>query len=181
MILNDLGITVGEAADVVLATVGMYATLLIVVRILGQRVLASMSSFDLVAVIAFGSVIGRAALGDMPRLGSGVVALVTLIVIQAMLGLARRTRFGERLVTNRPVLLMAGPEILEDRLAKTHVSRSDLLTHLRQAGVRDRSEVAAVVLESRGSLSVIRAGAPIAPELLDGVVGAEAITGRGRA
>ncbi|CAM3574261.1 DUF421 domain-containing protein [Tsukamurella ocularis] len=175
MILDNLGISVGEAAGVAVATVGMYATLLIVVRILGQRVLASMSSFDLVAVIAFGSLIGRAALGDVPRLASGVVALVTLIVIQAALGLVRRTRFGERLVSNRPVLLMAGPAILEERLAKTHVSHSDLVAGLRQAGIRDRSEVAAVILESRGTLSVIRAGAPIAPELLDGIVGAEAI------
>lgn len=178
MILDKLGITVTEAADVVLATVGMYVTLLVFVRLLGQRVLASMSGFDLVAVIAFGSVIGRAALGDTPRLASGVVALVTLIAIQAFLGLVRRTSFGHRLVTNRPVLLMAGSQILDDRLDRTHVSRSDLFTHLRQAGVRDTSEVAAVILESRGSVSVIRAGAPIAPELLEGVVGAELLVDR---
>ena len=70
-----LWITPTEAAAVATGTVGMYLAMLLLVRVLGQRVLSGMSSFDLVAVIAFGSIIGRASLGDYPVLGSGIVAL----------------------------------------------------------------------------------------------------------
>src|SRR5699024_7012542 len=46
---------------------------------------------------------------------------------------------------------------------------------LRSAGIRNRDEVACVLLESRGQISVIRRGAPIAGEMLPGAIGAERV------
>ena len=72
-----------EAVAVVLATAGMYWALVVLVRLLGQRALARMSSTDLATAVALGAVIGRAALGYTPTLGAGVIALVTLFTMQA--------------------------------------------------------------------------------------------------
>lgn len=166
-----LGITWLEALAVVLATAGMYVALLLIVRLLGQRILSSMSSFDLAAVITFGSVMGRAALGEAPRLAGGVIALLTLVVMQATVGQIRALRWGARAVTNQPVLLMAGPRILAENLKRCHVLPSELQSRLRMAGVRHPGEVSAVVLETSGTVSVLRRGEPIDPMLLSGVVG----------
>ncbi|MBF6181750.1 DUF421 domain-containing protein [Nocardia otitidiscaviarum] len=171
--LESLGITVEGALAVVFATAGMYFVMVVLVRLLGQRVLSGMSSFDLVAVIAFGAVIGRAALGDSPRLAGGIVALVTLMTIQALVGVVRGTRVGSRAVVNRPVLLMAGREVLESHMRTCHVSRAELYSRLRQAGIAHTEDVGAVIFEPSGTISVLRAGRPIDPNLLIGVVGAE--------
>ncbi len=173
MVLDELGVSAAEAGAVVLSTIGMYAALLIVVRLLGQRVLSGLSGFDLVAVMAFGSIIGRASLGDSPRLASGLIALITLVAIQAVVGAVRATRRGSRAVTNRPVLLMVGEQVREDALRRCHVSHAELLMHLRQTGIRRMEDVGAVVFESRGTLSVIRSGEPIDPVVMQGVVAAE--------
>ncbi|MFW6597062.1 DUF421 domain-containing protein [Propionibacteriaceae bacterium Y2011] len=166
-----LGITWLEALAVALGTAGVYLALLLIVRILGQRVLSGMSSFDLVAVIAFGSVLGRAALGESPRLAGGVVALLTLVVLQAITGQLRSYRFGARAISNRPVLLMAGEQVCEENLQRCHVHPSELQSRLRLAGVRNPGEVAAVVMEPSGAVSVLKRGEPIDPRLLSGVVG----------
>ncbi|GAB3621548.1 DUF421 domain-containing protein [Glutamicibacter endophyticus] len=168
-----LGITWLEASAVALATVGMYVALILLVRLLGQRMLSSMSSYDLAAVIAFGGIIARAALGDSPRLGGGIVALVTLVGLQAVSGLLRRTRFGSSVIANRPVLLMAGPKIIEKHMSRCHVSHAELDSRLRLAGISHPSQVGAVVFEPSGALSVIRAGQPISLEIFDSVIGVD--------
>lgn len=160
-----------EALAVVLATAGMYVAMVLIVRMLGQRVLSGMSSFDLAAVIAFGSVIGRAALGDTPRLGGGLVALATLVIMQALAGQLRLAKWGDLALSRHPVLLMAGPEIQQENLHRCHLTPSDLQSALRTAGVRQPDEVAAVVFEPTGRISVLRGGRPIDPMLLSGVVG----------
>lgn len=171
-----LWITPLEALAVVLATTGMYVGLVVLVRVLGQRVLSGLSSFDLAAVIAFGSILGRASLGETPRLAGGLVALTTLVALQAIVGLARRRSWGARAVVNRPVLLMAGSRIVEAHMRRCHVLPVELQSRLRLAGVRHPSEVAAVVFEPSGAISVLRRGELIDPLLLSGVVGASLVS-----
>lgn len=167
-----LWITPTEALAVAMATAGMYVAMVVLIRLLGQRVLSGMSSFDLAAVIAFGSVIGRASLGETPRLAAGLVALTTLLLLQAVAGQLRLRPWGDRAVNVPPVLLMAGPRILEDNMRRCHVLPSELQSRLRLAGIRHGGEVAAVTFEPSGTISVLRRGEPLDPMLLSGVVGA---------
>lgn len=50
----------------VISTTGLYGAFLLLSRMLGQRVLARLSGFDLLVVIVFGAIIGRAILGQVP-------------------------------------------------------------------------------------------------------------------
>lgn len=170
-----LWLTPLEALAVFIATTGMYLALVVFVRLLGQRVISGMSAFDLAAVIAFGSVIGRAALGESPVLGGGLVALVTLIVLQGLIGTLRHPRWGYRMVTVPPVLLMAGSTVIKEHMERCHVMPQELQARLRSAGIRHPREVAAVTFESSGGISVLRRGEPIDPLLLSGVIGASLV------
>jgi uncharacterized membrane protein YcaP (DUF421 family) len=168
-----IGITPVGAFSVALAAGVLYAAFVIATRILGQRVLAGLSGFDLAVVMVFGAVLGRATLGPWPTLTGGLVALVTLLALEAVVGQVRRRPLWNALINNQPALLMAGPQVLDDQLEKFHVTRDELRAALRRAGVRRTAEVAVVVLEATGTLSVLRAGEPVDPELLADVRGAE--------
>ncbi|MFH5821679.1 DUF421 domain-containing protein [Georgenia sp. AZ-5] len=164
-----LGITQGAALAVIVATVVLYVTFIVLTRFLGQRVLASLSGFDLLVVIVLGAILGRATMGHTPTLAGGVIAVVTLFALEGVIGrLTSRPRW-ERLVNNRAVLLMAGPVVLHDELRRTHVTAAELRSRLRQAGIRTDDEVAAVVLEPTGTISVLRRGVPIRPAMLTDV------------
>jgi len=167
--------TPAEAVVVVLSTVTMYLAMVVLVRVLGQRMLSAMSTFDLAAVIAFGAVIGRTALGEIPHLAGGLLALITLVALQALVGALRALKIGARVVSARPRLLMAGGRIAWDQLRRSHVTVSELQSRLRIAGIHSYGEVAAVILEPNGTISVLRRGQPIEPDLLRDVVGGDQV------
>lgn len=170
-----LGLTWSQAATVVVSTVGIYLTFLVLLRIVGQRALASMSSFDFAAALALGAVAGRVVLGYTPTLLAGVIGLATLFGLQATFGQLRRTPWADRLVDNLPLLLMADGRVLEENLRRAHIVENELRQKLRLAGIRRYSDVGCVVLERTGAVSVLRRTETIGPELLVDVRGREAL------
>jgi uncharacterized membrane protein YcaP (DUF421 family) len=170
-----LTVTPRVALSVVISTVVMYLVMVLLVRTLGPRVLSGMSGFDLAALIAFGAIIGRTALGLLPTLGSGLIALATLVTLQGTIGVIRGYRFGLAVVDHHPVMLMAGGCLLADNMAQAHVMPSEVQSRLRMAGVRNADEVAAVILEPNGAVSVLKRGELLDPQLLSGVVGASEV------
>ena len=66
-----LGVDAPGALAVVASAVGIYLAFLLMVRVLGQRVLSRLSTFDAVVVVMLGAVAGRAVLGDTPTLAAG--------------------------------------------------------------------------------------------------------------
>jgi uncharacterized membrane protein YcaP (DUF421 family) len=174
---EQLGIDWQTAGLVVLSTVALYLVLVLCVRLVGQRSLATMSSFDLGCAIALGAVVGRTALLLDPTLLTGVVAIVTLFATQVTLVRARRSRWVDRLLNRPPVLLMAGDTPLRDNMRAAHVGEDELRQKLRLAGIRDLSEVGCVVLERTGAVSVVRRSEQLDPWLFSDVPGAERLVG----
>ena len=172
---NDYGLTWGDAARVVLSAIALYLFVLLLIRFLGQRTMASLSSWDLAAAVALGAVVGRAILGYTPTLLAGALGLVTLLTLQALTGQLRRFPRAEAVVSNRAYLLMAGSEIVPANVWRTHVSEQEITVRLRLAGIRSRTEIAAVILEATGEISVLRVGIGIEPSFLANVKGAELI------
>jgi uncharacterized membrane protein YcaP (DUF421 family) len=170
---RQLGITWTAAAGVVIATIGIYLTFIVLVRLVGQRSLASMSSFDFGCAVALGAVIGRTVLLANPTLVSGMIALVTLFAIQGTLGLLRRHGVADQLINRPPVLLMADDRILEENLRQAHVTPDELRQRLRLAGITRLDQVGCAVLERNGAISVLRRDVDLDPQLMADVPGAE--------
>ncbi|MCW4460073.1 DUF421 domain-containing protein [Microbacterium sp. MPKO10] len=171
----EYGLDWFDTIRVVVSCIVFYGGVLLLVRVLGQRTLATLSSFDLAAIIALGAVIGRAILGDTPTLFAGLLGLATLLVLQAVTGQIRRVRGASRVVNSPAVVLMAGSEILHDNLVRTHVIVDEVHSRLRQSGVRNASEIACVILEPTGAISVLKRGELIDTAMLRGVQGADRI------
>lgn len=169
---HALSVTPIQGLDVVIATAGMYWAFVFLIRLLGQRTLARMSSSDLATAIALGAVVGRAALGYTPTLGAGILAMITLFAMQAIAGQLQRMPKVVRVLASRPMLLMAGSQVVQENLAQAHLREDALWAKLRLAGVRNKAEVACVILESTGDISVLRIGEAVDPKLLAGVRGA---------
>ena len=174
MLPEQLGAGWERLAVVVVSGLLVYASVIVLTRLAGARSLAKMSTFDFAATVAVGSTVASTATGSVP-LSVGVLALAVLFGLQYAIATLRRRDLLYGLVDNQPTLLMAGPEILEANLQHARVSREELWGQLRLAGVRHRQQVHAVVLETSGDVSVIRAGQPIDEHLLDGVRGVEAL------
>jgi uncharacterized membrane protein YcaP (DUF421 family) len=173
-VLEQLGASWADLAVIPVSAVAVYLAVIVLTRLAGVRSLAKMSSFDFAATVAVGSTVASVALGSAPLL-SGLLVLAMLFGLQYLMASLRRRSLLRGIVDNSPILVMAGPEVLEGNLRHARISRSELWSQLRLAGIHDREQVQAVVLETTGDLSVLRAGEPFDRELLQGIRGIESL------
>lgn len=146
-------------ARTVLVAALAYVALLVVVRLSGKRALAKLNAFDLIVTVALGSVLASVAVSPDVTLATGAATFALLVGLQYVIAFLSVRRLGfQRLVKARPTLLLRDGELLEDAVADQRVTRSEILQVLRQHGVASLDEAAAVVLETDGSLSVIKDG-----------------------
>ena len=159
---------------VVVSVAAAYAAVILCTRLAGLRSFAKMSAFDFAATIAVGSIVASVAVSSTVSIATGATALATLYGLQAVVAWLRvRTQRAERTVDNRPLVLMAGPEVLHDHLALGRVTLDDLRGKLREAGVTRRDEVQLVVLETTGDISVLTGRDPVEAWLVEGVRGTD--------
>ncbi len=149
-----LGSSWAQLGAVVLSTVAIYGTVILGTRFLGLRTFAKMSSFDFAATIATGSILAGAATGGVP-LTTGMVAIAVLFLSQGLLAKSREVSVVKNAIDNSPVLLMDGPTVLEDNLHAAKLHTDDLRGKLREANVMRLDQVAYVVLETTGDISVL--------------------------
>jgi uncharacterized membrane protein YcaP (DUF421 family) len=176
MTADQLGTTTSTALQVVVATIGIYLALVVLVRIGGQRGLVAMSGADVACVIALGAVVGRTALLATPTLVTGVIALTVLFAMQRLLTVLGRAPRAGRVLARPPVVLMRDGVVCPEGMRCARVSEDDLRQRLRLVGVSHREQVRLAVLERTGQISVLRAPAEPEPWLVHDLDG----TGSGR-
>ena len=135
-----------------------YATLVTVLRVSGKRTLAKLNAFDFVVTVALGSTLATILLSSDVSWAEGATALGGLAALQFLVArLVSRHRFLRTLVTSEPTFLVRDGVLLEEALHRQRVAVADVRQVLRSSGLVDLSQVAAVVLETDGSVSVIAA------------------------
>ena len=141
--------------EVPLAAILIILATILTIRLYGLRSFAKMSGTDFAVTIAVGSILGATVIGSAPVL-SGALATFSLISLQTIISYFRnRSEAFENVVSNEPLLLMDGEEILWDNMKAARISDSDLRSKLREANVIQLSQVKAVILEATGDVSVL--------------------------
>ena len=133
-----------------------YAFLVATLRVSGKRTLAKLNAFDLVVTVAFGSVLASILLSEDVALAEGIAALVLLVALQWIVAfLSVRWHGFAKAVRSEPTLLLRDGAMLPEAMRRARVTKAELQTVLRTEGQRETEGIAAVVLESDGSFSVI--------------------------
>ena len=154
------------------ALVGMlaYAFLVLFLRLSGKRTLSKLNAFDLVVTVALGSTLSTVLLSKDVALAEGAVAFGLLILMQfAVTWSSTRAGWVRRLVTGEPTLIFYEGSFLDSNMRRMRLTVEEVAASMRAAGVGGISEVAAVVLETDGTLSVVRRGADASQSTLEGL------------
>ncbi|WP_342373223.1 DUF421 domain-containing protein [Propioniciclava soli] len=146
----------GDLLRVLVAATVAYVTLLLLLRISGKRTLGQLNAFDFVVTVALGSMLSAIILPNEVSLAGGALGLGLLILFQALIATLTSRRPGVRsAVTASPALLLEDGRVLKDALRAHRMAESELRQAVRQSGHGDVHQIAAVVLETDGTLSVI--------------------------
>ncbi|SDE07541.1 DUF421 domain-containing protein [Auraticoccus monumenti] len=135
--------------------VAAYVALLLLLRVSGKRTLSKLNAFDFVITVALGSTLATVLLSSTVSLAEGLLALALLVALQWGVAFASsRSRRVERLVKTEPALLYR-QGFLTGAMRRERVTADELRQAARASGHADLEEVAAVVLETDGTLSVL--------------------------
>jgi uncharacterized membrane protein YcaP (DUF421 family) len=149
----------GWSGVVRVAVVGTaaYATLVVMLRVTGKRTLSKLNAFDLVVTVALGSTLSSVLLSSDVALAEGLVALGLLIALQWIVTwLSVRSRRVTRFVKAEPRLVYFDGQFIASAMKAERITEDELRAAAREQGVRSLQQVAAIVMETEGSVSVIR-------------------------
>lgn len=168
-----IGIQPLGALGVVIAATVIYFVFGAVVTWWWRHFRTSNSAFAFALTVILGSLMARSILGDTPTLAGGLIALATLLILEAVMD---RLQLSARLpgAPGQPahVVMVGGTE--EAAVLRQHgIRSSQVYVALRRAGIRSDTEVGAVILEGDGSFTVLRAGEQVDANLLVGVSGVD--------
>ena len=140
----------------IITVVVLYIGMMIITRFFGLRTFADFTVVDFVSTVAIGSMLGIIILNDKTSLAKGLTVIVVVLLMQTLLTMLKRnSRFVRQRMTNAPMLLYYNNEICHENLKKFNLSEADLMGKLREANVKNLSEVDVVIFERNGRISVI--------------------------
>ncbi|TDC02292.1 DUF421 domain-containing protein [Micromonospora fluostatini] len=146
----------GDLLRVLVVAALVYPALVMILRVSGKRTLSKLNAFDLVVTVALGSTLATILLSRDVSLVEGILALALLVALQYVVALlAVRWPLSQRLLKARPTMLLRDGHLREQTMRRARVTESEMRQAARSQGAGDLADLAAVVLETDGSLSVI--------------------------
>lgn len=141
-----------------IGTIALTAVLLLV-RVVGNRTIATMNASDFILTVAMGSTVASMMTSSSVPVAQGVAALATLVGLQALtLWLSIRMPALRQRTQGSPVLLLHRGQPLEDAMKRVLVSPVELRQVARQEGFSSFDDIDAIILEANGRFSVIGRG-----------------------
>ncbi|MFC7393397.1 DUF421 domain-containing protein [Scopulibacillus cellulosilyticus] len=143
--------------EIISRTVIIFIILFIWTRILGKKLISQMTVFDYVAGISLGALVGSSIM--TPDLGvlKTMLSISLFAFLAFILGHAVMKHLIIRKVVNgEPTIVIRKGKILEDQLRKIQLNVNDLLMLLRKKDTFYIDEVDAAIVETDGTLSVLK-------------------------
>lgn len=134
----------------------LYVGILLLMRILPRRTGGEMEVMDLIFVILIAEAASH-ALGDYTSLTEGFVVIITLMALNYLVNmLSYRFPVIEKLVSAPPMQIVKDGKMLRRNMRREYLTEAELKEHLRTQGIDDVTTVKKAMIESDGTISVIR-------------------------
>ncbi|HEX7225214.1 MAG TPA: DUF421 domain-containing protein [Candidatus Limnocylindria bacterium] len=143
--------------DIALRATVIFVALYLLVRLMGKRELAQMTPFELIVLVVIGDLIQQGVTQNDFSLTGAIIAISTIAFLaMAMSWAAYLWPRAERLLEGEPRVIVRDGEILEHNLRRNRLTRSEIETEMRLAGIGHLEDVAWAILEPRGKISFIQ-------------------------
>jgi len=143
--------------DIVLRATAMFAVLFVLVRLLGKRELGQLTPFEFIVMVVMGDLIQQGVTHNDFSITGATLAIGTF----AFWGLAISwvtylSPAACRLFEGEPRVLIRDGELITRNLRRDRMTRSEVESEMRLAGIATMRDVAWAILEPQGKISFIK-------------------------
>ncbi len=143
--------------DIVLRATVIFVALYILVRLMGKRELGQMTPFELIVLIVIGDLIQQGVTQNDFSLTGAIIAVSTIAFLALVMSwLSYLSPRAERMLEGEPRVIVRDGEILDANLRRSRLTRSEIESEMRLAGISHLEQVAWAILEPRGKISFIQ-------------------------
>ena len=143
--------------DIVLRGTVIFLALYVLVRLMGKRELGQMTPFELILLVVIGDLIQQGATQNDFSLTGAIIAVSTIAFWALVFSwLSYLWPVAERLLEGEPRVIIRDGELLEPNLRRSRLTRSEIESEMRLAGIARMEDVAWGILEPRGKISFIQ-------------------------
>ncbi len=145
--------------DIVIRATVMFAILFGLLRLMGKRELGQMTPFELVMLVVLGDLIQQGITHNDFSLTGATLAIATFAFWASVLGwVSYRWPRAERAIEGEPRVLIRDGAWIEANMKRDRLTRRELESEMRLAGIAHVRDVAWAILEPEGRISFIRRG-----------------------
>lgn len=134
----------------------VYLLLLILTRIIGKKMLTQLTFFDFVVGITIGSIGGAFVTEEIKGFYVLISPVVLAILVFITSIITTKNITVRKLIEGEAVIVIQEGKILENELRKLRYNQDLLLAQLRGKDIFDLNQVEYAILESQGTLTVMK-------------------------
>ena len=143
--------------EVVLRATAMFAVVYLLVRLLGKRELGQMTPFEFIVMVVIGDLIQQGVTQNDFSLTGATLAISTFafwgLVMSWLSYLSPR---AAKVLEGEPRVIIRHGELLQHSTKRDRLTRSEIESEMRLAGIASMDDVAWAVLEPNGKISFIK-------------------------
>ncbi|HHW38544.1 MAG TPA: DUF421 domain-containing protein [Bacillales bacterium] len=146
-----------EIEVILVRSIASFIIIFILARILGKAQLSQLTFFDYIIGITIGDMATAVAIDSSIEFLNGIVGLLVYTSFSLIIGFgAIKSLKFRKIVEGSPTILIEEGKLLEKNLKKSKLTYNDLMVGLRSKNAFKLSEVQLAVLETDGSISVMK-------------------------
>jgi uncharacterized membrane protein YcaP (DUF421 family) len=129
-------------------------------RLAGKKVIGEMTTLEMVATLAIGTIIGHADKEVLKTIVTITVFVCVLIVFQYI---ALKWPFFQKLIIGKPTLVIRDGVVHKENLSKLRMTTEQLEMRIRSKGISNISDIQTATIEVSGQLGyeLIKSARPV--------------------
>lgn len=158
--------------SMIFKTVVLYFLIVLAYRMMGKKEVGELSIIDLIVTILIAEMAALAIEEKEYSILMSIIPIFTLVGIQILLSyIAMKSSKIRNFIDGKPSVIIKNGKIVFSEMSKLRYTLDDLLSQLREQGVKSIEEVDYAVLENSGQLSIFQneKDYPM-PIIMDGVI-----------
>jgi len=143
--------------SIIIKTIVLYFYIVLVYRLMGKKEVGELSIIDLIVSILIAELAAMSIESTDRSILVSIVPILVLVIIQIVLSyISLKSDKIRKIIDGNPTTIIKSGKIKFNEMAKLRYGLDDLITQLREQGIKSIEEVDYAILENNGKLSVFQ-------------------------